>query len=156
MIVSDYWLYDKHIRVPPITDEQIAEMRRIEPVLRDVGMFRRIKDIGQVHPRKDSFLWNAEPCGGKFTFHVLNQATIITQHYSCIWFKPSLAEVYAWMRVLMPDTWHLFDFFCLEDPKRIGGGTDCTATCTVLGGTRLVAGKTKGGMTELVPAPDDE
>lgn len=137
------WLYEKVSRVPDITDEQIAEMRHIEPVLRsqNSGMYRRIKDVDTVDPRYQSFLWNAEPTGEEFTFDVLNQTEVITQHHSSVFFKPSLAEVYAWIRVYLGDQWNAVKYFCLHDPARVGASSDIYCFCTLLGGPVLVRGK---------------
>jgi len=137
------WLYDKVNRVPPITDEQIAEMRHIEPVLKlpDSCMYRRIAGCQSLHPRDVSFLWNANPTGDEFTFEPLNITEIITQHHSSVFFKPSLAEVYAWMRVYMPDYWGLFRFFCMGEVRRIGASSDFMCQCDVMGGEMLVRGK---------------
>lgn len=139
--MSEY-LYEKMRRVPTITDEQIAAMRHIVPVLSDgFGMYRRIVGIDAIDPRTQSFLWDAEPTGEEFTFDTLNVATIITQHYSSVFFKPSLAEVYAWMLVYMPDTWNLFTHFCLGEAKRISRSYDVVCECSVMGGKMLVKGK---------------
>jgi hypothetical protein len=137
------WLYDKIQRVPEISDEQITAMRHIEPVLRDgeSGMYRRIIGIGKIDPRKTSFLWDAKPTGQEFTFHQLNVAKIVTQHHSSVFFKPSLAEVYAWMLVYMPESWGHFTHFCLGEPKRIGSSTDIMCECEVMGGELLVRGQ---------------
>lgn len=136
------WLYDKIQRVPAITDEQIAEMRHIEPVLRDGERqwFRRIKDARKLHPRDVSFLRDAEPTGDDFTFDSLNISQIITQHHSAVFFKPSLAEVYAWIRVYMPETWREVRFFCLRPAERLGGTSDLFCICDVMGGRALVRG----------------
>lgn len=131
------WLYSKVRRVPEITDEQIAEMRHIEPVLRapDSCMYRRIKGADKLHPRDVSFIWNAEPTGGEFAFDSLNATQIITQHHSAVFFKPSLAEVYAWIRVYLGDNWRAVRFFCMgDDVSRIGGSSDMSCNCTLLGG----------------------
>lgn len=136
------WLYDTIRRVPPITDDQINAMRHIEPVLQDPksGMYRRVAKIQKVHPRNESFLWDARPTGKEFTFHALNEATIITQHESSVFFKPSLAEVYAWMLVYLPDDWNRFGYFFLGEPNRISGSTDCVCECQLLGGPLLYKG----------------
>jgi hypothetical protein len=137
------WLYDKVQRVPPISDAQIAEMRHIEPVLKipESVMYRRIKDADLLDPRNVSFLWNAEPIGGEFTFDTLNVTEIITQHHSSVFFKPSLAEVYAWIRAYMPETWSRVLYFCLGEPTRIGGSSDFMCQCQVMGGRILVKGE---------------
>lgn len=136
------WLYDRIHRVPEISDDQIAAMRHIEPVLRDGEscMYRRIIGIGKIDPRRTSFLWDAKPHGREFTFHQLNMATIITQHHSSVFFKPSLAEVYAWMLVYMPESWGHFTHFCLGEPKRIGSSSDIMCECVVMGGEILYRG----------------
>lgn len=136
------WLFDKIQRVPEISDEQVAAMRHIEPVLR-VGescMYRGIAGIDKIDPRRTSFLWDAKPTGPEFTFHQLNMPTIITQHHSAVFFKPSLVEVYAWMLVYMPDCWWYFTHFCLGEPKRIGSSSDFVCECVVMGGETLCRG----------------
>ncbi len=139
--MSDY-LYDKMRRVPVITDEQIAAMRHIVPVLSDGhGMYRRIAGIDAINARNQSFLWDAKPAGEQFRFDTLNVATILTQHYSSVFFKPSLAEVYAWILVYMPDTWHLFTHFCLGEARRISRSSDVVCECSVMGGKMFVKGK---------------
>lgn len=140
--MNDSWLYEHVQRVPPISDEQIAKMRRIEPVVKvpESCMYRRIKGADKIHPQTESCIWNTEPHGPEFTFDTLNKTTIVTQHHSAIFFKPSLAEVYAWILVYMPKTWSLVRFFCLGDSKRIGGSTDVVCECEIMGGDMLVAG----------------
>lgn len=140
-VIMKTWIFDLIHRVPDISDDQIAEMRHIEPVLQtDGAMFQRIARASKLHPRDVSFLWNAEPEGELFTFHTLNMSTIITQHHSAVFFKPSLAEVYAWIRVYMPNTWHHVKFFCMGESKRIGASTDIMCECRVMGGGVLVRG----------------
>lgn len=137
------WLYDKIQRVPEISDEQISAMRHIEPVLRDGEsfMYRRITGIDKIDPRNASFLWDARPTGREFTFHRLNMVTIITQHHSSVFFKPSLAEIYAWMLIYMPESWVNFTHFFLGEPKRIGASSDIACECLVMGGEMLVQGQ---------------
>lgn len=137
------WLYDKIKRVPPITDEQIAEMRHIEPVLKvpDSAMYRRVKDAQEIHPTSVSCIWSAEPTGEEFTFHTLNVSRIITQHHSNVFFKPSLAEVYAWIRFFMLEHWRDVRFFCLGEAWRIGSTCDIACECEVMGGDMLRRGK---------------
>lgn len=137
------WLYNKVRRVPEITDGQIADMRHILPVLRvpDSCMYRRIKDADKVHPRDVAFTWANEPIGGEFTAHSLNTTTIITQHRSSVLFKPSLAEVYAWIRFYLRDDWQAVKFFCMgDDAERIGGSSDVACKCVLLGGEFLEKG----------------
>lgn len=157
------WMYDKVERVPPISDKQIKEMRHIEPVLKlpESCMYRRIANQDKLHARDVSFIWNAEPAGGEFCFDVLNSTTIITQHHSSVFFKPSLAEVYAWIRIYMPDSWRMVRFFCLklDSVKRIACSSDFMAECEVMGGKMLVKGKEvqlPGGIGyELVTSPEE-
>ena len=133
------WLYDEVKPVPEITDAQIAEMRHIEPLIKSgEGMFRRIKGAKTIDPRGVSFLWDAVPVGREFRFHQLNEATIITQHTGYL-FKPSLAEVYSWMRIQIPN-WKAFSFFCLGSPERIDRSTTCFCKCLVMGGKKRVKG----------------
>lgn len=151
------WLYDKINRVPEISDKQIEEMRHIYPVLRTGGFVRKIKNQELIDPRNQSFLWDADPEGDEFTFDQLNSSTIITQHHSAIFFKPSLAEVYAWIRVYMPETWNMVVCFCMGEEARIGSSSDIMCHCTLMGGPKLVKGKeftTATGYTgyELVEA----
>ncbi len=138
------WLYDKIERVPTITPAQVAEMRHINPVLKveDSPMFRRIAGAESVDPFNSSFLWDAKPEGGEFTFHTLNVTTIITQHHSSVFFKPSLAEVYAWLRVYMPnDAWRVVRHFCMGECFRIGATSDFACKCEVMGGDKLFQGR---------------
>lgn len=137
------WMYNKVQRVPPITDEQIAEMRHIEPLLRveNSVMYRKIRNSDRLDPRNVSFLWDAKPTGGEFTFDTLNTTRIITQHHSSVWFKPSLAEVYAWIRVYMPETWREVKAFCMGEAQRIGSSCDFMCHCEIMGGRVLVQGR---------------
>ena len=146
------WLFERVIRIPHITDSQIAEMRHIEPVLRvrDSCMYQRIKGIESIHARETSFLWSAEPTGEEFTFDVLNQTQIITQHLCSIFFKPSLAEVYAWIRLHFQDNWRSVTHFCIGEPQRLGGSSDCWCQTTVMGGPVLVRGRRTEHGHELV------
>jgi hypothetical protein len=138
-VMNNQYLYEVISRVPVITDEQIAEMRHIEPVLKD-GMCRRIKGIEKVHPRDVSFLWDAEPTGDEFTFDSLNMSTIITQHRSAVFFKPSLAEVYAWIRVYLPEEWRRVRHFHMGECQRLGASSDVFCQCLIMGGDMLVKG----------------
>lgn len=136
------WMYDKINRVPKISNKQIEEMRHIYPTLRVDGSFvKRVKDQELIDPRNQSFLWDAVPEGDEFTFHQLNSSTIITQHHSAIFFKPSLAEVYAWIRVYMPKTWNMVTCFCMDEPARLGSSSDMMCHCTLMGCPKLVKGK---------------
>lgn len=136
------WLYSKVQRVPKITDEQIREMIHIEPLLKtDSNMYQRISGVQLIHPRKESFLWDAKPVGKEFTFDQLNITEITTQHESGVFFKPSLAEVYSWIRVYMPDEWNKVKYFCMGEFKRIGGSSDIMCQCEIMGGKTLVKGK---------------
>jgi hypothetical protein len=136
------YLYEAVNRVPHITDKQIAKMRHIEPVIKsEGGMYRRIKGVEKLHPRNVSFLWDAVPTGDEFTFDSLNTSTIITQHHSSVFFKPSLAEVYAWIRVYMPKEWDRVKYFHLSEANRVGGSTDIFCHCTIMGGGMLIKGE---------------
>lgn len=134
------WIFELVNRVPSISDAEISEMRHIEPVLAEDGMFRRIVGVEKLHPRDVSFLWNAKPHGDLFTFEQLNITTIITQHHSSVFFKPSLAEVYAWIRFYLREQWNQVKFFCLESPERIASSTDFYCKCQIMGGDMLVIG----------------
>lgn len=135
------YLYENVQRVPSITDKQIAEMRHIEPVVKSSGvMWRRILGADKIDPRNVSCVWYQEPTGDEFSFDTLNTSTIITQHHSAVFFKPSLAEVYAWIRVYMPDTWGLVKYFHLRDQFRIGASSDFGCYCEIMGGDLLVRG----------------
>lgn len=156
--MTDY-LYDKIQRVPLISDGDISEMRHIEPVLAvaNTAMYQRIKDSAKLHPRNVSFLWDAEPVGDLFTFDTLDKAVILTQHESSVFFKPSLAEVYAWIRVYMPEAWENVRYFCMGNMKRIPHSSDCVCECTLMGGRMLKYGDSimfPNGETgyQLVPA----
>lgn len=152
------WLYEKVRRVPEISDEQIAEMRHIEPLVKmpESIMYRRVKGVELLDPRSESCIWNAEPVGGEFSFDMLNTSTIITQHDCAYLFKPLLSEVYAWIRVYLPETWHCVSYFCLGEPTRIAGTTSYYCECEIMGGPTLIRGKPftfPGGQQgfELVP-----
>lgn len=139
--MSDY-LYEHVRRVPEITDDQIAEMRHIEPVLRIEHMYRRIKNADAIDPRDESCIWNAEPTDAEpFTVGLLDSTTIITQHRSSVFFKPSLAEVYAWIRVFVPEHWNRIRFFYLGEAQRVPHSTDCWCECELLSGAVLVRGE---------------
>ena len=139
--MTDY-LYSKVCRVPEITDTEIAEMRHIEPLLRvaDSVMYRRMKDADKIDARNVSFSWDATPIGGEFTFDTLNSTTVITQHNSSIFFRPSLAEVYAWIRFYLGDQWRSVSHFCMGECRRLPGSTDVACDCVLMGGPILVAG----------------
>lgn len=152
------YLFEMNERIPPITKEQIAEMRHIQPLLRvgETNEFQRIKDQERLHPENVSCLWNAEPIGNEICFSQLDTTTIITLHKSSVFFKPSLAEVYAWIRLYFRDNWSKVGFFCLENPRRIAASSDCVCDCLVMGTTPLVKGRgqfLESGYTayELVP-----
>jgi hypothetical protein len=134
-------LYELVNRVPDISDAEIAEMRHIEPLLGADGMFRRIEGADSLHPRDVSFLWNASPVGDPFTFDTLDRTEIITQHKSSMFFKPSLAEVYGWIRFYMKSDWNAVRFFSLGDYYRVSGETDVICKCIIMGGDLLVKGQ---------------
>ena len=117
-------------------------MRHIEPVLQvpDSCMYRRIKDATSIDPRQESCLWDAEPTGKEFTYGTLDITRVVTQHTSSIFFKPSLAEVYAWIRVFFHDRWQEVDCFCLGEATRISQSTDFICQCDVMGGQVMVKG----------------
>lgn len=147
------WLYDKVNRVPKISDEDLAEMvSAITPVIRvSHSFYQHMTWPDAPDPRHDSFLWHARPTGEEFAFHQLNECEIITQHHSCVFFKPSLAEVFAWVRLYAGENWRLFSHFCLENPARLGSSSDFYARCTLLGGSRLFKGRQiSPGYHELV------
>ncbi len=149
------WLFEKIKRVPSISDAQIKLMRHIEPLVKVPSscMYRRIAGAGKIHPRNVSFLFAAEPTGDEFTFDTLNVSTIITQHHSAMFFKPSLAEVYAWIRIYLGENWREVSFFCMGEHRRIGSCTDVACDVEVMGGPILVRGQTmENGMYELVRA----
>lgn len=150
--MSDDWLFDKIQRVPKISNKQIAAMRHIEPVLQDeeTRMYQRIKGIEEIDPRNVSFLWDAQPTGPLFTFQTLNIARIITQHKSSVFFKPSLAEVYAWILVYMPETWEQVTCFHISNVERISRSSDCVCQCDVMGGPMLKRGKESRSLSGAV------
>lgn len=139
------YLYELVNRCPPITDEKIAEMRHIVPVVRDKDTFfyRLQKNGSVVHPRNQAFNWDESSCGEEFTFDELNQATIVTQHCCPYLFKPSLDEVYAAILSSFGDEWRRVRFFELlkDTVKNFGRTTDYYAECRVFGGARLVRGE---------------
>lgn len=134
------YLYEKVKCVPDISPKQIKEMRHILPVLNCGNMFREISGSREIDPVNSSFLWDAKPEGEEFTFSQPNMTTVITQHYSSVFFKPSLAEVYAWILVYMPRDWNCVTNFCLGEPSRIGGSSNCSCNCILMGGERLYKG----------------
>ena len=141
--MRDY-LYDKVTRVPEISDEQIAEMRHIHPIFKaGPNRYQRIKGVDKIDARKVAFLWDAEPTGPEFFFDQLNEVEIITQHYSSVFLKPSLAEVYAWIRLYMPETWEGVRFFWLDidNYHRFSGCTNWYAPCYLFGGPMKALGK---------------
>ena len=151
------WLLGYVNRVPSITGEQIAEMRHILPVMQaeTPGMYQLIAGSDKLDPCETSFLRGAKPQGPEFTYHVLNQVEVITQHHSSIFFKPSLAEVYAWIRFYMGDNWRQVKHFYLHDPHRVGSTTDIACQCLLFGGEQLVRGEETppgSGCYTLVPA----
>lgn len=111
------WNTLKPILVPEITDEEIAEMRQIKPLLRepDSCWYRRIRGIDDIDPRKTAYTWGAEPEGEAMAFGPLNKVEIITFHYygAPSLFKPSLAEVYASIKRFCPD-WKQIWYFSLK------------------------------------------
>lgn len=118
MAITELWSIAHPVLVPEISDEQIEEMRAIEPLLREpeTCWYRRILGISKIHPRRSSFLWDAKPTGERLTFGPLNNVAIITFHtYGApALFKPSLAEVYASIRRYLPETWTAVRYFCLQ------------------------------------------
>jgi hypothetical protein len=141
-MMSGPYLYEMVKRVPDISDEHIAMMRHIEPVLKfEYGCYRRIAGMDKIDPRNVAFNWDENPIGGEFAFDTLNQVEVATQHRSSIFFKPSLAEVYAWILFYLGDNWRFVRFFHMGEWKRCGGSTDVICNCTLLGGRILVKGK---------------
>jgi len=138
--MSRDWLFDKLKRIPHISDAQIAEMRHIHPVVKDGFGYRRIAGADSICPRSVCCIWDAQPVGDRFTFDTLNETTIVTQHKSSVFFKPSLAEVYAWIRLYFRKDWRMIRFFCLVDAQRISGSSDCVCQCKVMGGPMLTQG----------------
>lgn len=132
--MKDY-LYEQVNRVPSITDEQIAAMKHIEPVvLGSDGWYRRIPNANKIHARDCAFNWLDGTVGKGFQPGPLNQAEIITQHHSSVFFKASLAEVYAWILFYMPDSWKRVKYFCLGNGERIGTSCDFVSLCILIGG----------------------
>lgn len=138
------YLFEMVERVPNITDRQIEEMRHIHPVLRKPDIYcyyYKMKDANLLDPRNVSFLWNAQPEGEVFYFSALTDTTIITQHHSSVFFKPSLAEVYAWIRFYLGENWNEVKYFCIGDYERIGSSCDMYAKCTIFSGEPQYIGK---------------
>ena len=150
--VENKYLYECVNRVPKISDKQIAKMRHIQPVLKDseTGMYRSIRGISDVDPRRESCLWNAVPTAGVFTFHQLNMATIITQHKSSVFFKPSLAEVYAWILVYFGKDWQRVTHFHIGQSERCGASSDIYSQTICMGGPKLIRGRQVSGGWELI------
>ncbi len=116
-MMTELYYTTRPVLVPEISDEQIAAMRHIQPLLCEAGTrkFARIKGIESIDPRKVSFLWSAEPENEVLYFTSLNSITIMTFHkYGApVYFKPSLAEVYASIMRCVPD-WSGIHFFNLR------------------------------------------
>lgn len=114
---KELWSEANPVYIPEISNEEIAAMRHIEPVLRVYGsdFYRRIEGIHSIDPRGVSFLWDAKPSGEQMVFHPLNLVRIMTFHTfgAPVLFKPSLAEVYAGIRRMLPD-WSGVRFFHLH------------------------------------------
>ena len=109
----------KPVYIPEISDSLVERMRsHIEPLIPDSDAgsgYRRIKDVERIDARRQSFLWDAEPCGPRLVFEPLNQLQIITFHAfgAPVFFKPSLAEVYAGILRFVPE-WERIRFFALR------------------------------------------
>lgn len=140
--MRNQWLYELVNRVPSITNDQIAKMRHIEPVVKipNSVFYQRIEGADKLHPRDVSCIWDRKPIGDPFTFHTLDITEIITQHHGGVFFKPSLAEVYAWILLYMPTEWTRVRYFCLGEASRIGSSMDIVCHCQIMGGKMLVSG----------------
>jgi hypothetical protein len=114
---DELWSTTEPLLVPDIYDHEIAAMRHIEPLLQVPGTawYQRIKGIQDIHPRNVSYLWNAEPCGELMAFGPLGRVTIMSFHKfgAPVFFKPSLAEVYASILRFVPE-WKHVRFFSLR------------------------------------------
>lgn len=116
-MMTELYYTTQAVLVPEISDEQIAAMRHIQPLLREPNTrkFARIKGIEAIDPRGVSFLWDAEPQREVLYFNSLDEIGIMTFHKfgAPVYFKPSLAEVYASIMRFVPD-WSRINFFCLN------------------------------------------
>jgi len=129
-VEDELWSTTRPLLVPDIYDHEIEAMRHIEPLIREPqsNWYWRIKGIQDKHPRNVSYLWDAEPTGDRMAFGPLGKVTIMSFHkYGApVFFKPSLAEVYASIRRFVPD-WKHVRFFSLRSddmgPEHIIG--DC-------------------------------
>lgn len=139
-------LYNKINRVPKITREQVMEMIHIRPVLHGAGCFfyECGWDNGDPDPFNVAFLWDVKPVGDEFTFCDLNSALIIATTESSYYYKPTLAEIYAWIRVQAPDTWMLFSHFCVGEPTQFAGTVDYYMPVRLFGGPKLIKGEKLG------------
>lgn len=102
--------------VPRIADIVLADMRaKIEPLIRLDQKFYRIAGIEQVDSRMVAYTWSAKPTGHPLYFTSTNRVELITYHTfgAPSLFKPSLAEVYAQIRRMVPD-WSMVKFFWLD------------------------------------------
>lgn len=125
--------------VPAIGDGEIAEMRRIRPLLRepDSCWYRKIKGSDTIDPRGMAFTWGAEPYDVAMAFSPLNKVDIITLHeYGApSLFKPSLAEVYGAIRRYCPDFSKIWYFYLhsenMDAANIVGGCHWCK--CTLFG-----------------------
>ena len=121
-MTTETWAYSIPKIVPDITDEQIAEMRHIHPVMKEKELtcwYRHIKGAHKLHPRNVSCIWDMKPTGKRLAPHTLNEATIVTMHECSYFFKPSLAEVYAWIRFFMGDEWTRVKYFWINENQTI-------------------------------------
>lgn len=140
--LSGPYLYELVQRVPKISDKQVAKMRHIHPLFKGSnGMYRKMIGVDKLDPRSVSFLFEQNPIGEEFTFDTLNSVEVITQHNSGVFFKPSLAEVYAWIMFYLGDNWNRVRFFHMGESFGAGRSTDVICKCMLLGGPMMVKGK---------------
>lgn len=114
--MHDFTQSTSAVFVPKIRRKQVEAMRHIRPLLRiDGSVYSPIKGIDKIDPFKTSFLWNAEPEDLKYLFPFSDSIEILTFHTyaATVFFKPSLAEVYASIRRFVRD-WSHVRWFCLE------------------------------------------
>lgn len=115
-VEDSFWNNTDVKMIQDISDEEIAEMQHIQPLIERVGLLWRIRGIDDIDPRRTSFLWDAEPAGVGLIPGALNSVQIMTFHkYGApSFFKPSLAEVYSAIRRFIPQ-WKEAKFFHLQD-----------------------------------------
>lgn len=82
--------------IPTITDEEVAELQeRIRPVVFDKKGEARF--IEPVDPRKISFTWDPTFTDEEVNLDVIGEMQMLHTYGAPVFFKPSVAEVFAQM-----------------------------------------------------------